>query len=68
MIKNDEGYEATQRHLQKFRDWRNQTLQQKDRDPLEVHMVVAGIEEMIEKLEKEVDEYEARRQSPAAAT
>jgi len=68
MIENDEGYEATRRHLQEFRDWRNQTLQQKDRDPLEVHMVVAGIEGMIEKLEKEVDEYEARRQSPVAAT
>lgn len=68
MIENDKGYEATQRHLQELRDWRDQSLHQKERDPLEIHMVVAGIEGMIDKLEKEIDEYEARRQTAVTST
>lgn len=68
MIENEMGHEAAQKHLQKLRDWRDQTLRQNERDGLEIHMVVAGIEGMIERLEQEINEYETRRQLPAAAT
>ena len=64
MIQTSKQLEATRRQIEKFQEWRDEVLLRKDRDPLEVHMVVAGIEGMIERMEKEIEQFENAMRAP----